>query len=257
MNLKNSVFLSLFFFWKKKKKMIPSFSKKVPNKISKKIAVKGKHTLLRRTRGSFRVAIANEPIDGKVDGQKFFCVRIEDSGAFPEIMIGLSPNETYDPSESAWFGWNGLGGVGIDCYEGNLFYPTRKDHNIISEKISEKAKEIIVVLTVSNNGTKKEIRFLCDGKESKTEDVSKFLKKNRLFPVIILGGRHQQVTTIPIDEIKKRTPAVNKLLREGATENKNEKKEKKVAQKKKKTKKETKPKTTKATKKKGEQKNKK
>jgi hypothetical protein len=60
--------------------------------------------------------------------------------------------------------------------DGDLYYPVEKSHNIIDDTISKKAKEIIVILTISNNGKNKEIRFFCDGKESKLTDVSKFLE---------------------------------------------------------------------------------
>jgi hypothetical protein len=83
-----------------------------------------------------------------------------------------------------------------------------------------------------------------------------------LFPTIFLCKKNQQITTIPLDQIKTRTAAVERLFCEEnlsfgvevATkkENKKEKKVKQVATKK--TKKETKPKTTKATKKKEEKK---
>ncbi len=174
-------------------------------------------------------------------------------------MIGFTPLQTFD--SNAFFGNNGFTGCGICLADGNLWYSVDKHHKIIDFKISQKAKEIIVILTISNNGTKKEIRFLVDGNESKSSDVSKSLKGDRLFPAIILYQQNQQITTIPIDEIKTRTPKIESLLCEGNNsivevetkkENTKEKKFKKVATKK--TKKETKPKTTKATKKKEEEK---
>ncbi len=102
----------------------------------------------------------------------------------------------------------------MDLCTGNLWYPVDNYHNIIDREISEKAKEIIVILTISNNGKKKEIRFLCDGNESKSSDVSKKLKGDRLFPAIALSWKNQQVTTIPIDEIKTRTPEIENLIKE-------------------------------------------
>jgi hypothetical protein len=241
--------------------ILPPFSKKTPNKIGKGIKVSGKNTLI-KTDNDWRVAIADEPFDAKVDGKKMFCVRVDNAGVFSQLMIGFTPMETFASKKEAFFGWNGFAGCGIDLYEGDLFYPVDQSHEIVDAEIS-KAKEIIAILTISNNGKKKEIFFLCDGKESKSSDVSKYLKGDFLFPAICLSFETQQVTTIPIDQIKKRTPAVERLFCEenisfGAEvetkkENKKEKKVKQVATKK--TKKETKPKTTKATKKKEEKKN--
>jgi hypothetical protein len=54
-------------------------------------------------------AIADEPIDAKVDGKKIFCVRVhkaEDS----MMMIGFTPMETFDSTKNAYFGFNGFAG---------------------------------------------------------------------------------------------------------------------------------------------------
>jgi hypothetical protein len=240
--------------------ILPSFSIDTPNKIGDEIKVSGKNTLI-KIGYLYSVGIADDPIDAKIDGKKFFCVRV-DNAVDSLIMIGFTPMETFDSMEEVFFGHNGFNGCGMDLYGGNLWYPVNEYHKIIDDKISQKAREIIVILTVSNNGQKKEIRFLCDGKESRSSDVSKHLQGDRLFPAISLYAANQQITTIPIDQIKKRTPAVVRLLCEEnisfvevetKKENKKEKKVKQVATKK--TKKETKPKTTKATKKKEEKKN--
>ncbi len=104
-------------------------------------------------------------------------------------------------------------------FSGDLCYPVGKSHSIIDREISKKAKELIVILTISNNGAKKEIRFLCDGKESKSSDVTAILKGDRLFPAICMGGANRQVTTIPIDQIKIRTAEIENLIKEQQQQN--------------------------------------
>jgi hypothetical protein len=192
----------------------PSFSKNSPNKIGKGINVSGKNTLIKTEMIFWRVAIADDPIDAKIDGKKMFCVRVDNSSRYPYIMIGFTPMETFDSKKDAYFGDNGLTGAGLSLDFGSLSYPVENDHNIIDKEISFSAKEIIVILTISNNGTKKEIRFLCDGKQSKSSDVSEILKEDFLFPAICLGNIYLEVTTIPIDEIKKRTPEIKSLIKE-------------------------------------------
>ncbi len=238
----------------------PSFSQDTPNKIGNGIKVSGKNTLIRTADDFSRGAIADEPIDAKVDGKKMFCVRVDNAGRNSDMMIGFTPMETFDSKKYASFHSKAFTGCGIGLCTGNVFYPVLKQHDIMDSEICEKAKEIIVILTISNNGTKKDIRFLVDGNESKSSDVSEYLKEDFVFPAICLCNKNQQVTTIPIDEIEIRTAAVERLLREGNNsfveskkENTKEKKVKQVATKK--TKKETKPKTTKATKKKEDKKN--
>jgi hypothetical protein len=84
----------------------------------------------------------------------------------------------------------------------------------MDKEISRKATEVISIHTIGDNGKKKEIRFLCNGNETKSSDVSENLKGDRLFPAIVLTENNQEVTTIPIDEIKKRTPEIDELITE-------------------------------------------
>jgi hypothetical protein len=201
----------------------PSFSNNTPNKIGKNIDVSGKHTLIKTEDDSGnRVAIADEPIDAKVGGKKMFCVRLcktgEDTSDNPYwddtdsysgyMMIGFTPMETFDSTKDAWFGENGFTGCGIELSSGRLVYRGSNDHSIINYEISRNATEIIVILT------KKEIRFLCDGKESETFNVSKHLQGDRLFPAIVLGSNAAQITTIPIDQIQNKTPEIENLIKE-------------------------------------------
>ncbi len=204
----------------------PSFSKNTPNKIGMEIIVSGRNTLIKTETFSrdwtdiWRVAIADEPIDAKIDGKKMFCVRIDKAGFHSMMMIGFTPLQTFDSNmENVYFGSKGFTGTGISLNSGNLCYPVRqypfcKHYNIIDEEISRKAKEVIVILTISNDGKKKEIRFLCDGKESKSSDVSEYLNGDVLFPAISMLFVNQQITTIPIDEIKTRTAEVDDLIKE-------------------------------------------
>jgi hypothetical protein len=191
----------------------PTFSKDTRNKIGKNIEVSGKNTLIKAEYDGGRVAIADEPIDAKTDGTKFFCVRVDNAGN-SIIQVGFTPMETLDSKKDAHFGLNGFNGCGMNLCHGYLYYPVHYGHKIIDDKISKNAKEIIVILTISSNGKKKEIRFLCDGKESKSSDVSKFLKGDFVFPAICLYDRNQQVTTIPVEQTKARTPEIEKLIME-------------------------------------------
>ncbi len=215
MNPKISVFLKL-----KTKKMssfvLPSFSPNTPNKIGNDIKVSGKNTLINTENiCRFRAAIADESIDTRVDGKKMFCVRADNARAFSCMMIGFTPMETFDSNTTAYFGSKeGFTGCGIRLHDGTLFYPVDKNHNIIDWNSSRKAKEIIVILTISNNGTKKEIRFLVDGHETKSTDVSEHLQGDFLFPAICLYIHNQQFTTIPIDQIEIRTPEIDELIKE-------------------------------------------
>jgi hypothetical protein len=159
----------------------PPFSKDSPNKIGNFINVSGRNTLIKAEDETCRVAIADEPIDTKVDGKKFFCARVDKAGSDSSMMFGFTQMETFDSMEEVFFGRNGFTGCGFFLCRGTLCYPVNKDHNIIAGKTSKKAKEIIVILTISNNGKKKEIQFLCDGNETKCSDISEHLNGDLLF----------------------------------------------------------------------------
>ncbi len=199
--------------------ILPPFSNNTPNKIGEGINVSGRNTLIKTENENLRAAIADEPIDAKVDGKKMFCVRVENAGSEPYMMFGFTPMETFDSNTLAYFGNSGFAGCGISLYDGDLRYPVDKYHNIIDDKISKKAREIIVILTISNNGKKKEIRFLVDGKKSDSSDVSEHFKEDFLFPAICLFYKNQQVTTLPIDQIKIRTPETKNLIKEYQQQN--------------------------------------
>ncbi len=102
---------------KKEKKMsslifLP-FSKNTPNKIGNGIKVSGTNTLLKTENDDhWRIAIADEPIDAKVDGKKLFCVRVDNAEDYSCMMIGFTPMETFDLNTTACFGWNGFTGCG-------------------------------------------------------------------------------------------------------------------------------------------------
>ncbi len=66
----------------------PSFFTKTPNKIGNGIKVSGNNTLIKtEVHAACRVAIADEPIDAKVDGKTMFCVRI-DNAVYSSVMVG-------------------------------------------------------------------------------------------------------------------------------------------------------------------------
>ncbi len=190
-----------------------SFSKETPNKISNKINVSGRNTLIKTDNCSWRAAIADEPIDTKVDGKKMFCVRVDNAEAMSYMMIGFSSMETFDSTKDAYFGWNGFTGCGILLNDGNLYSQLYK-YQIVDSEISKKAKEIIVILKISNKGQKKEIRLFFDGKGSKSSDVSEYLNGDCSFAAICCAEKIQQVTTIPIDQIRIRTPEIERLILE-------------------------------------------
>jgi hypothetical protein len=142
-----------------------------------------------------------------------FCVRV-DNAVDSRIMLGFTPKETFDSKKEACVGGKDFNGCGLHLFSGSLCYPVDKYHSIIHEEISSNAKEIIVILEISNNGAKKEIRFLCNGNESESSDVSEHLEGNFVFPAICFREKNQRIATIPIEQTKNRTPEIKNLIKE-------------------------------------------
>jgi hypothetical protein len=151
--------------------ILPTFSKNNSNKIGKEIDVVGTHSLRKQDCTGWDGAVADEPIDATVDAETIFCVRVDNGGSRYEMMIGFTSIDHFD----FWKCFAGQGASG--------------------------SREIVVILSVRNDGAKREIRFLCDGKESEVKDVSETLKGDFLYPAVGLGNRRQQITTIPFNQI--------------------------------------------------------
>ncbi len=117
--------------------------------------------------------------------------------------------------EYTFFAPNTLSGCGLAIHDG-LFYNGIYQASSINMDPSacSRATEIIVILTISNNGNKKEIRFLCDGKESDSADGSEHLSGDFLFPVVILSCGNAQITTITVHQIQIRTPEIEQLTKD-------------------------------------------
>jgi hypothetical protein len=134
-----------------------SFSMNTPNKIGDGIDVPAANSLKRTLDGTrYRVAIANEAIDAKIDAKKVLCLRV-DNLIDARIHIGFTLTETFDSNAEGYFGLENFTGAGLNLSSGNLTFPIQNTSKIMNEDLSKTAKEIIVILTISNNGAKKEV----------------------------------------------------------------------------------------------------
>jgi hypothetical protein len=202
----------------------PTFTKSTQNKISESIDVLGKNTLIKMKDDEWRIALADEPIDAKVDGKQIVAVRI-DAGEAGSTMIGFTCLEMIDSSRDRCFGYRGRDGIvpgcGISLIDGSLECQYGTCEGVIDSNISNDAKEIVVVLTISEMGAKRMIQFIVDGTPTRPEDVSENLEGEVLRFAICLYQSQQQVTTIPIDQVQKRTRYIESLILESQQQQKN------------------------------------
>jgi len=83
--------------------------------------------------------------------------------------------------------------------------------------ITLKAKEIISILTISNEGAKKEVQFIIDGHEGPVHECDKKHFENggnQIFPVVTLFSKDQKLEFISLDQVKYRSPKIAELMNE-------------------------------------------
>jgi hypothetical protein len=88
------------------------------------------------------------------------------------------------------------------------------DISVIDENISNHAEEIIVILTISNNGARREIQFIVDGTSSQSLDVTQHLVGAFVYPATCLCYVTDQVTVTPLDQLRNRTGDAAALIDE-------------------------------------------
>jgi hypothetical protein len=210
--------------------LLLTFSKHTPNKLgdcineneNQKIS---SSTLTRTdTEGYWRVAIADQSIDTtKIDDDTTthyfsYAVRIDEMGD-SRLQFGFTPMETFDSTkDGAWsLGDKVFVGVGFSIFGGNVFFSEFKFQNVIDRTVSEKAKEIVVILAIKKKNKKKvmAIRVIVDGVSSAVFDCTEYLKGDKFYPAICMGNNFHRLTMIPINQVQfKKNEMLQELIQE-------------------------------------------
>jgi hypothetical protein len=191
----------------------PVFNKKISNKVSKFIDVADDHTLIvSDPNADWRSAIAQDEIDvTNFEGNIAYALRIDSSSnkSTTALMVGFTPQKNVSSSKECYFAANGFSGCGFFSTTGDLWVSVasgedeRENDAIESlKKICKNAKEIIVVLSLSNNGETKHLQFVVEGKVSPKWDCSEQLRGSSLCPAICIKDGEIRVTTISIDHVR-------------------------------------------------------
>src|SRR3989338_8169708 len=178
--------------------LVPDFDKNVPNKIYQEIEVKSKNTLSLKSR-EWTSVIASNGFPSKKDGVYVYVTKV-DNGGDGSLCIGFTDMATFDSTKYGSPG-DGLSGTSLSCGCGQRF-PGGDDY---LSSMTDEAKEIISILTISKNGTKKEVQWIVDGNECPVVDCTNaekgFGNGDEIFPCITFAFSGQQVTMIPFDQI--------------------------------------------------------
>src|SRR3989338_2100903 len=198
--------------------LVSDFDDKMPNKINNNVSVESKNSLSVTSAPLPLPAIATNGFPLNKDGVYVYVTRIDNIGS-GHLFVGFTDKATYDSTKSGapgdeWAG-HGFSGTSLFCFYGKR-YPGRVHY--LDRNITADSKEIISILTISNNGTKKEVQWIVDGNEGPVQDCMNdkkgFGNGDEIFPCLSLRSDDQQVTTIPFDQVKSRSPKIEQLLKE-------------------------------------------
>lgn len=134
-------------------------------------------------------------------------------------FVGFTDKPTHPSNQSGYPGWNGMTGTALFGYDGSRYHG---DVPYLTSNITRKAKEIISILTISNNGAKKEIQWIVDGNDGPVHDCTKdYGNGNEIFPVVCLCRKRDHIRMIPFDQVKSTSPRIEELKKELNNQNGN------------------------------------
>src|SRR3989338_8172453 len=194
--------------------LVPDFDSNILNKINQNVEVTSKNVLSIKEASDWYSAIATNGFPSKKDGVYVYVTRIDNIGN-ASLNVGFTDMATYDSTKDGAPGHK-FSGTSLNCFTGNR-WPGYVNY-LLSINITRKAKEIISILTISNNGTKKAVQWIVDGNEGLvvecTNEEKGFGNGDEIFPCVSFGAKGQQVTMIPLDQGKSRSPKIDQLMQE-------------------------------------------
>lgn len=201
--------------------LFPSFNKCEEGKVNNDIDVPSEHVLVKSANCNPVPAIASEGFPSNRNGTYVFVTRVEKAG---KTDIGFTSTKTLDsrvtcaaPScggmcgSCLFTGGKLFGGAGDSSTEwSKVYFPS---------SITLKAKEIIAILTISENGRTKEIQFICDGNDGAAVELANtdFENENggsQIFPTVSIYNKRQKLSMIPFNQVKFRSPRIDELMKE-------------------------------------------
>lgn len=210
---------------------LPSFTKREKDKVNTKIDLPSEHFLVSRGTRCSVPAISSRLTSTTTDGTHIFVAYLEailssatttrsEDKAY--IYIGFTSTKNYDSEANDMYpGARGLNGSGLFISDGRLFGGdgTQWSKEYFPSEITRNSKEIIAILTVSENGTRRSIQFVADGNEGPVVELKRSDFENRygsdeIFAVVNFRDRDQKIQIIPFHEVKSRSSKIDQLMRE-------------------------------------------
>lgn len=169
-------------------------------------------------------AISSQGFPAKQEGTYVFVAYVENVVEEPMIEIGWTSQQTVDSTLEVVYCGNGLNGASLSLSCGfvsggsGVEGDKKWDKKHFNFKISQKAKEIIALMTISKKGTRS-VQYIIDGLEGRVQklDRTDFENENggnQIFPVVSLFYGQQKVKIIPFSAVKSRSPKIDELMKE-------------------------------------------
>ena len=202
--------------------LVPSFNKNIPDKINNNIDVVSEHMLINKTHDlSAHPAIATRGFPANRDGTYVFVTYIEKIMNTPYIRIGFTSTAAHDSAKEGRPGY-GMNGICLNLntrslWGGNGVDDTQWQQKYLDRNIAKKAKEIISILKISNNGATKSVQFIVDGNEGPVHECAREHFENggnEIFLVVTLYHKDQKLEFISFDKVKSRSPTIDALMKE-------------------------------------------
>jgi hypothetical protein len=200
--------------------LLPRLDKSIRNKINNNIEVLSDHEAFHRVRSDFfESAIACDGFPSNRDGIFVCSLKIESAPNYVEVGLGFTSMATFDSSKNGCPSDNGMSGVAFTSHAGCLVggngdNPSHWKENYLPTAISRKAKEIVAIFTISQNGKKKFVQFVVDGNEGKSvqcRDDTFENGGNQIFPVVSMHFARDKITFIPFHQVQSNSPRIGAL----------------------------------------------
>src|SRR3989338_5630569 len=203
-------------------RVVPSFYNHNPHTVNITIEAVSAHALVHHGHVGIHPAISSVGFLANRDATYVVVADIEQiADADAAINLGLTSTARYNSGVAGRPGY-GPNGICLFLKTGKLFGGNGLDdinwsQNYLDANITNKAKEVITIFTISNNGAKKEIQFIVDGNEGPVHECDKKHFENGgdvIFPVATLEKVDQKLKFIPFDQVKSRSPKIDELMKE-------------------------------------------
>jgi hypothetical protein len=177
---------------------------------------------IKNTSNLWAAIIASNGFPKKKDGTYVFAAKIENVQE-GHMYFGFTSISSVAAGEIQRPGDDGMNGVCLDFRFGRMHGGDGSEsgkwfkENYLSEKVTQNAKEVISILTISNSGQNHSFQFIVDGNEGKIIECSKQSfegQSDEIFPVFNLGEENQNIRTIPFDQVQSTSPIIEELKKQ-------------------------------------------